>query len=163
MRTICFVFCVILAAPLSAEAQDRKPKTTLLHFSNPSQYFDYIYGPDLLNIPELRAGSVGLMPPGCKCCFHKIIHRKWGAPQAQQTFVIVDVECPCGAVRQLYLKVTDQGDRFAKCQEGDALAFDGKFRVVANGSIEPGLRALSIEGADNNASVFPAKQAQGQK
>jgi len=163
MKTIYFAICVILVAPVLAQAQEKRPKTTLLHYSNPSQHYDYYYGPELISIPEMRAGSVGMMPPGCRYSFHRTIQRRWGVPQNQETFVAVNVACPCGTMRQLYLKLSDNDKRFAKCEEGDQLTFDGKFRVVANWNVHPGQPTYSVQAADNNASIFPAKKTPGPK
>ena len=164
MKPIYLAFCVILAAPLSAQAQERRPKTTLLHYSNPSQYFDYIYGPELINIPAMRVGSVGMMPPGCTFSFYNTYQERWGVPQVQQTYVVVNVGCPCGNVRQLLVKISDTDKRFAKCKEGDVLVFDGKFRVVRGRNVEPGgAGRFVVVGADNNAAVFPVKQMPGRK
>src|SRR4051812_46441609 len=119
MRTICFVICVILAAPLSAQAQEKRPKVTLLYYDHPAQNYYYYYSPELINVPEMRAGSVGMMPPGCRYSFHGIYQKRWGFPQVQQRYLVVYVGCPCGNGRNVLFKVSDTDQRFAKCNEGD--------------------------------------------
>ena len=158
MRAFFLVACVILGVSSSVQAQEKRPKATLLYYNDPSQYYDYHYGPELINIPEMRAGSVGMMPPGCTFSFYRTYQERWGVPQAQQAFVLVNVRCPCGTVRQLSFKISDIEKRFAKCKEGDILVFEGKFQVVRGRSAEPGgTGVFVVVGADNNSSLSPAR------
>ena len=140
MRTIWFVTCVILATPLSAHSQEKRPKATLLHYNNPAQYFEY--GPGIVKINELHAGMFGKMPSDCTYRFGGV---------DRQHYVRVDAECLGVFERRFYFKSPDAMKQFAKCKNGDSLVFQGRFRVVED--IRGGVMVFVIQGMDNNSSA----------